>query len=69
MVSYRCYFLNDHNRIAGVSDIAACSDQSAVAKALGALAREARHLTSVEVWQGVRMIERALRAAPQVSHA
>lgn len=55
MRSYRCYFLNQTNRIAGVEIIEAEADEDALIGAARLLGGQPRY-RAIEVWDGARRV-------------
>jgi hypothetical protein len=61
LISYRCYLLDNQNRISGVHELDAASDIAASERARTVLAGEPQHFTAVEVWNGARKVDYAAR--------
>ena len=63
---YRCYFLNERDRIEAYENIEAHVVQEAVDRALALLRRQPKH-NAIEIWDGPNRLYPARRRRPERS--
>jgi hypothetical protein len=63
---YRCYFLNERDRIEAYENIEAHVVQEAVDRALALLRRQPKH-KAIEIWDGPNRLYPARRRRPERS--
>ena len=63
MHAYRCYFLNERDRINGCEIIEARALDEAIDRALALLRQQPKH-TAVEIWEGPNRLYPARRRRP-----
>ena len=63
---YRCYFLNERDRIEAYENIEAHAVQEAVDRALALLRQQPKH-KAIEIWEGPHRLYPARRRRPERS--
>ena len=61
---YRCYFLNERDRIEAYENIEADALQEAVDRAFALLRQQPKHHKAIEIWDGPNRLYPARRRRP-----
>ena len=61
---YRCYFLNEQDRIEAYENVEAHALDEAVNRALALLRRQPKHHKGIEIWEGPNRVYPARRRRP-----
>jgi hypothetical protein len=64
---YRCYFLNERDRIEAHENIAADALDEAVNRALALLRQQPKHHKAIEIWEGPHRLYPARKRRPERS--